>query len=556
MSKIKLTGSNSGYVEIDSAADAGNLTLSLPTSGTRLLSNTDNVFSGITTTAELDINGKIDVSTDIVGGRNLKVTGITTLSDDVTFTGASYNVLWDKSDNQLEFGDNAKLSFGASSDLQIFHDGSETYIQEVGTGSLNIRSGQVNIQGTNGENMANLVMNSSVKLRYDNAVKFETTNTGAVVTGICTATSFSGSGEGLTRTTPLSHRNRIINGDMQVSQRKAGSETTINNGSLHYVIDRYAMYESTSGSATVTQVTSGYSASHTGSGKAMRIKTTGADTSLGGSAQLMFFQYIEGYNWEDLRFGTANAKSFTVSFSILASGASAGNVTGTYCVNATNAPNFNRTYVKEYTIDAIDTWKRVSLTFPGDTSGSWGTGNGAAIRIGWSFAGPNSQEGAADTWHSSYKGSTSNQKNGMANVNNFYFITDIQVEEGTVATPYERRNYAEELIRCQRYYEHSYNQGTTPGTATNNGSVMFLTNRSPGTAHTMLRFQTRKRTNPTVTAYDPTQSNTTGMRNLDDNVTYNYTMNRMGEMGCTAYPTGNLSLGRFIQFHYTADAEL
>ena len=122
MSKIKLTGSNSGYVEIDSAADAGNLTLTLPTSGVRLLSNTDNVFSGITTTAELDINGKIDVSTDIVGGRNLKVTGITTLSDDVTLTGASYNVLWDKSDNQLEFADNAKLSFGASSDLQLYHD--------------------------------------------------------------------------------------------------------------------------------------------------------------------------------------------------------------------------------------------------------------------------------------------------------------------------------------------------------------------------------------------------------------------------------------------------
>ena len=111
MSKIKLTGSNSGYVEIDSAADAGNLTLSLPTSGTRLLSNTDNVFSGITTTGQLDINGSIDVSSTSV------------FNDDLTLTGASYNVLWDKSDNQLEFGDNAKLSFGASSDLQIFHDG-------------------------------------------------------------------------------------------------------------------------------------------------------------------------------------------------------------------------------------------------------------------------------------------------------------------------------------------------------------------------------------------------------------------------------------------------
>ena len=153
MSKIKLTGSNSGYVEIDSAADAGNLTLTLPTSGVRLLSNTDNVFSGITTTGELDINGKIDVSTDAVITRNLSVggitthTGTTTLSDDVTFTGGSYNVLWDKSDNQLEFGDNAKLSFGADADLQIYHSGS-------GSAILNgASSGQLTIASDNALNL-------------------------------------------------------------------------------------------------------------------------------------------------------------------------------------------------------------------------------------------------------------------------------------------------------------------------------------------------------------------------------------------------------------------
>ena len=83
MSKIKLTGSNSGYVEISSVADAGNLTLALPTAGTALLSNAGNVFTGITT-----------------------FTGVN-ITDDITFNGASYNVLWDKSDNQLEFGDHS-----------------------------------------------------------------------------------------------------------------------------------------------------------------------------------------------------------------------------------------------------------------------------------------------------------------------------------------------------------------------------------------------------------------------------------------------------------------
>ena len=516
MSKIKLTGSNSGYVEISSAADAGNLTLQLPTAGTALLGNAGNVFSGITTTGQLDINGSIDVSSTSV------------FNDDVTFTGASYNVLWDKSDNQLEFGTNAKLSFGASSDLQIHRSGTHSYIKNS-SNTLVFNSDAISFTNYAG-NSNRLVTAASgeVKLYYSDSVKLETTNTGAVVTGICTATSFSGSGEGLTRTTPLSHRNRIINGDMQISQRVGGTETTINNGSLHYILDRFTHYESTSGSATVTQVTSGYAASHTGSGKAMRIKTTGADTSLGGSAQLMFFQYIEGTNWEDMRFGTANAKSFTVSFSILASGASAGNVTGTYCVNATNAPNFNRTYVKEYTIDAVDTWKRVSLTFPGDTSGSWGTGTGAAIRIGWSFAGPNSQEGSADTWHSSYKGSTSNQKNGMANVNNFYFITDIQVEEGTVATPFERRNFAEEITRCQRYYQVGSNIGSGYGSAN-------------GYARAGCTFATQMRTTPTFTATNTGSGSiiATGRSNTGFYVTY-------GSLGGTSAGI----------FNFTADAEL
>ena len=247
MSKIKLTGSNSGYVEIDSAADAGNLTLSLPTSGTRLLSNTDNVFSGITTTAELDINGKIDVSTDIVGGRNLKVTGITTLSDDVTFTGASYNVLWDKSDNQLEFGDNAKVSFGGGLDMQLHSDGTNGVLrQNNNSGGLYIQAdnfvqiGKVNA-GT--PIYGKFIKDGAVELYFNGNKKFETTNTGAVVTGICTATSFSGSGEGLTRTTPYSHRNKFINGSFAIWQRGTSSTST------GYLADRW-YFGLSGGSAT------------------------------------------------------------------------------------------------------------------------------------------------------------------------------------------------------------------------------------------------------------------------------------------------------------------
>ena len=196
MSKIKLTGSNSGYVEISSAADAGNLTLALPTSGTALLSNADNVFSGITTFTGLNI------------------------TDDVTFNGGSYDVLWDASDNQLEFGDNAKLSFGASSDLQLYHDGNHSYIHDTGTGTLRVQSSQMNVIKADGsETMAIFVADAEVGLFFNNSKKIETTNTGAVVTGICTPTSFSGSSVGLTYDSPLSHRNFFINGSTIVWQR-------------------------------------------------------------------------------------------------------------------------------------------------------------------------------------------------------------------------------------------------------------------------------------------------------------------------------------------------
>ena len=216
MSKIKLTGSNSGYVEISSAADAGNLTLALPTSGTALLSNADNVFSGITTFTGLNI------------------------TDDVTFNGGSYDVLWDASDNQLEFGDNAKLSFGAAADLQLYHNGTDTQIQNL-TGGLYIgniagNSNHVYISTRNNfvvqtnlnEAAIQCFANGGVELFYNSSLKLNTTNTGAIVTGICTATSFSGSGEGLTRTTQYSHRNLIINGQFLVWQRAtdSGSNTT------------------------------------------------------------------------------------------------------------------------------------------------------------------------------------------------------------------------------------------------------------------------------------------------------------------------------------------
>ena len=124
---------------------------------------------------------------------NAQVTALTINSaGDATFTGASYNMSWDKSDNALEFADNAKAVFGTGSDLQIYHDGSNSFIKDEGTGDLIIQgTDKVRIRSAAGENMALFNADGSVQLQYDNVTKFVTTSTGIDVTGTVTADSAS-----------------------------------------------------------------------------------------------------------------------------------------------------------------------------------------------------------------------------------------------------------------------------------------------------------------------------------------------------------------------------
>ena len=202
MSKIRLSGSNSGYVEIAAAADAGNLTFTMPTTGTALFGNGNNVISGITTfSAALDINSTVDVS------------GTSVFNNDVTFDGATagYDVVWDRSDNQLEFADNAKISLGSGGDMQLYHDGNNTHLHDSGQGVVYLRTNQLQVNNAaNNQAFADFSA-SSANLYSGNSRKFQTTNTGVVVTGICTATSFSGDGSSLTNlSTPLGNRNMVI----------------------------------------------------------------------------------------------------------------------------------------------------------------------------------------------------------------------------------------------------------------------------------------------------------------------------------------------------------
>jgi hypothetical protein len=104
----------------------------------------------------------------------------------------------DTNGNNINFGDNDKAQFGASNDLQIYHDGSNSFIQDVGTGSLVLQGTNLLIRTNNGDNVITATENAEVTLAYDNATKLQTTSTGATVTGTLSATAFSGDGSALT----------------------------------------------------------------------------------------------------------------------------------------------------------------------------------------------------------------------------------------------------------------------------------------------------------------------------------------------------------------------
>ena len=108
-----------------------------------------------------------------------------TFDSDVTFTGASYNAVWDNSDNALEFANNAKATFGTNADFEIYHDGSNTRLHDTGTGNLLIQSNGsgVYIQKDASENLATFLTDGVATLYHDNSAKLATKSDGVDITG-------------------------------------------------------------------------------------------------------------------------------------------------------------------------------------------------------------------------------------------------------------------------------------------------------------------------------------------------------------------------------------
>ena len=508
MSKVRLTGSNSGYVEIAAVADAGNLSFTMPTHGTALIGNGNNVYTGIST-----------------------FNGATFFNDDVTFDGATagYDVVWDRSDNQLEFATNAKATFGDA--MQIYHDGNNSLIQDSGTGHIQVRSGTFTVANA-GLTKTSAVFNSGSgqQLNFNNNQKFITTNTGVVVTGICTATSFSGSvpssnltgaspaidGSALTGiSSPTANRNFIINGAMRIWQRGT-SFNSQGNGQNDYTTDRFAIGHNNSHMAAVTQQDG--TGAHAKFQYCARVQR---DSGQSQTDQMRFHTALETNDVILLR-GEVLTISYYARKGANYSEANS-KITGVRIATGENTdgdPNAysgghwtNSTTILTGTPTLTTSWQRFSHT----TSAVSNSANSMIIEF-------------------------RHTPTGTAGANDYYEITGVQLEIGSSMTAFEHRKFAEEKKRCERYYQ-TYGFTTMMGYMA--GQI--------GTPRIL--FPTEMRNTPAVTVEYGSNGNGT-FRNQNDgstltgNTVFNYYTNGFDCRG------NNGSLNIIYSSAYKADAEL
>jgi hypothetical protein len=240
----------------------------------------------------------------------------------------------------------------------------------------------------------------------------------------------------------MNFRNRIINGDMRIDQRNAGASIT-QTVAVAFPVDRFFIYGTVTSKFTAQQ-NAGSVTPPSGYTNYLGI-TSLAATSLAAGDYYEVYHRIEGFNVADLGWGTASAKTVTLSFQVRSS------LTGTFGGSIANSAN-NRSYPFTYSIASANTWTSVSVTIPGDTSGTWLTNNGIGIAVQLSLGTGSTFSGTAGAWSGSNFLSATGATSVVGTNGATWYITGVQLEVGSVATPFERRDYGRELMMCQRYY--------------------------------------------------------------------------------------------------------
>ena len=282
-------------------------------------------------------------------------------------------------------------------------------------------------------------------------------------------------------------KNMIINGNMRISQRVGTTSTNITNGG--YLIDRFRWDTGTSGQMTAQQVTDAPPGFH----NSMKLTVTTTDTSIASGDYHYFRQIIEGNNLNHLKWGSPNAKTVTLSFWVKSS------MIGTHGGSVWN-DGFNRSFPFDYSISSANTWEHKSITVPGCPDGTWETGSGRGINIGFSQVVGSTYTGKPYQWNSAGDIGPTTHVNLLATNGTTWYITGIQLEIGSNATDFEHRSYGEELALCERYYEVIWqnNNATSPNSGGDGYNTIAPGAYSGSNGYYVWNYRTQKRVRPSI----------------------------------------------------------
>ena len=251
-------------------------------------------------------------------------------------------------------------------------------------------------------------------------------------------------GEVLTNNQIGGRRNMLINGAMNVAQRGTSS-TGLGASAGYFTLDRWKMdFNATAGRLTMTQTADGPS----GFANCLKLDCTTADTSIAAGEYIMLEQRLEGQDIQGICKGTADAKPVTVSFYVKAN--------GSFTFGLELSDNDNTRQITKL-FSTTTSWVRHEITFPADTSGEFDDDNARSLLATfWLHAGSTYSGGTLNSsaWASrTHANRAAGVGSFFSSTDNEFYITGVQMEIGSTATPFEHRSYGEEFRLCQRYYQ-------------------------------------------------------------------------------------------------------
>lgn len=282
--------------------------------------------------------------------------------------------------------------------------------------------------------------------------------------------------------------NLIINGNHDIDQENVGSVTGLTDGDYMADMVQYG----SSGTTAVLDYTQSSTVPDDKSQNALLLTVTTSDASVAAGDLIVVRRFVEGYDY----FPYHNGQSVTFSFWVRSS------VTGDYGVSFKNSAG-NRNYLDTITVNTANTYEKKTVTLATDTSGTWDFTNGIGLRMEICLMGGTNYQGSTGVWSANDDRATSSQVNFASSVSNTFYLSQVKLEPGSVATPFISRQFQRELSLCQRYYQKSYNLAVAPGTATAIGRRHTLSDSS-GNIRESTEYATHMRANANITIYATT----------------------------------------------------